>query len=211
MRANRFVVPAVVNVLFLSSLAFAQPVQVERPDLQVGDHWVFARSEAGASNRKGTVKFEVSSKSPDGYVLRWTGIESGKTGEETYTNDLNYITDGKARDTPSSIRYAFPLTQGKIIPVEYQFENGIFEGRLAGKCVVAAWEDVQVPAGNFEAYRLDCDFDMHWSKPRVSSGTYRESNWFAPRAKLWVKLTRDIRSPRYSSQVSMELLSYQVR
>lgn len=57
--------------------------------------------------------------------------------------------------TPHIRRYAFPLWEGKKWSGWVSWSGGSYSGSFYGKGVAAGWEKVEVPAGTFEALRVE--------------------------------------------------------
>jgi hypothetical protein len=61
--------------------------------------------------------------------------------------------------------------------------------RLWADCTVAAREQVTVPAGSFEAYRIECEGIWTPVSREPLSGRFSEITWYAPAVHWWVKQT----------------------
>ena len=78
--------------------------------------------------------------------------------------------------------------------VKLPFPNG--KGTVSGECVGKGVEKVSVPAGEFEAYRVDCK--GHWTRifDGVGYGRIEDSSWYAPAVKRMVKYSMVDFSPQ---------------
>lgn len=195
--------------LLYSSHALAE--KAIRPEIKTGDSWFFSQIEKTNTEKKSTFQFTVVDS--DSNTIRIKRDNDGGQSSQNleFTSDLNFVTDGSGRDTPSSIRFSWPLTTGKIIPVAYEYSHGRFVGRIAGECAVRANEKITVPAGEMESYRVDCDLTQVATSPSPWQGKYSEALWYAPEARFWIKMNRVIQGPGYYSSVSRELLSFSLK
>jgi hypothetical protein len=84
----------------------------------------------------------------------------------------------------------FPLAIGEKWDTRYDWLNGSYFGTISKGCKVAAFETVKVPAGKFEAFRIEV-FGWNKDKSRVGSvnGDLKltETYWYAPAVKRIIK------------------------
>jgi hypothetical protein len=104
-----------------------------------------------------------------------------------------------------------PLEQGT--PVEWGWawqlpDNRVRDGRLKRyRGVVAGWETVAVPAGRFRAARIDADL-YYVDEGRIQASA-RETLWYAPDVRQFVKVVREGRTPDESgNRIVAELAEY---
>lgn len=166
--------------------------KTERPDVQVGDTWVFERTERGSGAKSEVIRKILAVGAEELTVL---STEASGVTEQKWTRELNYVSgEGKRAWRPSGQGLSFPLHLGRQWKVE---AKGVtLAGRditLDGNCKVVSYEKVTVKAGTFDAFKVDCDneFYVYGAGTR---GTARSVSWYSPAARFAVRselLSRD--------------------
>ncbi len=175
-----------------------------RPHISVGDNWQFVVYYAVPSkipNRTWT----ITSVSPD----RLVGTENGEP--LTLTSELNVL-DSPRQSESNPRMLSFPLEVGK----HWQYENEwLFKfkssrGTIAMKVAVVGYETVDVPAGRFEAFRLEAMGELGGSSPNNTfyGGQTTTRYWYSPAAKAVVK---SVHHNPYQGTTTVELVSFKVR
>ena len=95
---------------------------------------------------------------------------------------------------------SFPLEVGKKWHGKYSGYSAYNDGHwdADASCEVKPPEMVEVPAGQFDAYRIDCV--DHWESVGLS-GQSHYSSWYAPKVGMIVKLVA-VESPEWDYQVT---------
>ena len=168
---------ALFAVSFVAFGAVAQPTG-DKPDLKVGDQWEFNRS----------IKIVPGEERSEPWSRRVVEIQpDGRTqvvlDKETVTLDamLNRI-DPRGPEY-SVTTYKFPMKVGS----EWSYsartgEGGMLERR--GSYKVVAYEPVTVPAGTFDCFRVE----GQWENSNKSyTGRALEKYWYCPRVKFIAK------------------------
>jgi hypothetical protein len=197
--------------LSLCGVVVAQDsAKAERPELRVGDSWLFERTERG-SGAKSEVTRKVLAVGAEELTIAST--EGATATEQKWTPELNYVSgDGKRVWRPSSQSTSFPLSVGRQWKVDAKGINAAGrEITLEGACKVTGLEKVTVKAGAFDAFKVECDmeFYVYGSGTR---GTSRYVYWYSPTAKFPVRselLSRDRLS--VFSDWTQELVSTNVK
>lgn len=212
-------------VLFAALLptasVFAQPVaSVEKPELKVGDRWVFRAVDLWKNQLTSKVEYRVTGANGDNIEIERTRIDVAtgssvgrsakrKVDRSTWTFINPMMTEGRY------VAFAFPLEVGKTWEFEYSTKtaNGdsVTEKRTAK---VESWEDVVVPAGQFKALKVVHSGNYTRSTATGSwSGAVSEVLWYAPNVKRFIK--REYRDTTGSGQtwdhVRDELIEYEVK
>src|SRR5690606_2904491 len=163
-RARRRVATAAPSMLALAlALALcAGPARAQDPALpgvRVGDRWAFVEYYAVPStvpNRH----WVITSVSP-------AGIEGTENGEPLrLTPELDVLDSPRATfSNPRAL--AFPLRLGKRWRYEsdWTFKPKASRGRTVVDVAVAGREQVSVPAGAFDAYKLVAKGSLHGTSP----------------------------------------------
>ena len=167
----------------LGETAQAQRKDTERPNVRVGDRWMFVlRSTSGA---KLEYAWAVTSVSP-------TGIEGTENGQPlALIPDLNIIKSPQEKNSDDRL-LSFPLEVGKQWSYvdDYDLNDmtlGTLQGRGERSVVVLAYEKVRVPAGEFDAFRLEAKGT--WVSPQapIAPGADYVTYWYAPAVRSIVK------------------------
>jgi len=151
----------------------ASAARAERPDVKVGDEWKFA---CGWHNERLWVVTSVDQ----------TGIKATENGKPLLlTPDLNVLESPRRKDTDNQW-LSFPLEVGKQWTADNNWQMCEFSGPEKVQVKVVDYEKVTVPAGQFDAFRLE--ITTSWTNETVrdsgaNSGTY----WYAPAARAIVK------------------------
>ena len=191
---------------FKRSLVEAKPVahkdlKAQKPEWKIGDQWEYAQKLPG---RRGTFKREIIREDViDGapaYVMR-----VGRN-ENSYTKDLlavqTTLQKGKVatRRTPPYQLLSWPLEVGKEWRNVFILENIEQKSSqtLDYQIVLANFEDVKVPAGNFPSFKIE----VYGSQ----NGSLLSEHWYSPEAKWLVKE----RSYLASGVREEELISFKV-
>lgn len=162
---------------FLVSLCLAQ---VPSPDYNIGDWWVF--NLHGTGDARTQYRETISTVELDHIV-----VTTEKGGKRTYSQRMNPL-DATRSEIPL---VTFPLEVGKKWAAKIEWKNGTFYGVNSMKYEVVAKEEVVVPAGKFEAYRIEGfgfvdDKVANWG-PVGGQPKVVEVFWYAPAVKRVVK------------------------
>jgi hypothetical protein len=193
-----------VALFILLLPAFAQAQTAQRPAVAVGDTWRFA------------VYYTVPSRTPNRtWVI--TSVENERllateNGEAlTLTPELNVVDSPRHSETdPRSL--SFPLFVGKQwkYASNWLFKPKSSRGSLAAAVAVVGYEPVDVPAGRFEAFRIEQEAELGGSSPSNTffAGKTTTTYWYAPAARAIVK---SIHHNPYQGTTTSELVGLELR
>jgi hypothetical protein len=159
------------------------PVRAERPTINVGDATVFEELDVRTGERKQT-RFVVTRIDADKIVSETSGSTSGA---RTFTRDFNPV-EIKTGDVvattykPYFPALLFPLEIGRSwsIPFEVDAERQHHVATWQMKARVVALETVTVPAGTYQAFRIEYDGSFTTREgDKTFTGTRKETAWFA--------------------------------
>jgi len=169
-----------VTVLALAVLAGPVLAQkADRPGVKVGDRWLFETRIGAAGVKSSNRDWVVTSVT----AARIEGTENGQP--LMLTPDLNNIESPRRKDSDLRL-LSFPLAVGK----KWSFTDDFvvvavgLPGRANCTAAVVVYEKVRVPAGEFDAFRLDAKCS------RVTEGSIGETTykyWYAPAVRAVVK------------------------
>lgn len=181
---------------------------VARPELRVGDQWVYAGRESGpaASDARKLIARTVTSVAGDQASLRQVALDpdSGKPSGPARTRAVKLASwhlEPAARWSGEIRSLVFPLTPGKHWRYEYWLAGQgdvvttyRFEARVDGV------ETIRTPAGRFETLRVT--HSGSWSrsvledgKPALQQGAITTTYWYAPAIGTWARLEVESRRP----------------
>jgi hypothetical protein len=165
----------------LSGSALAQ--KADRPVVKVGDEWQFFKSDDRRAPSR-NYAWIVTSVTPEGI----TGAENGEP--LLLTPDMNVLESPVHKYSDLRL-LSFPLEIGKSWAVKSEFllKDTGSKGRANGSVVVLSHVKVRVPAGDFDAFKLEMTLD---AKGRAAAGfDYTASTtytyWYAPSARAIVR------------------------
>jgi hypothetical protein len=158
--------------------AVAQPA-ADKPDLKVGDKWEFNQSVKTTPGQERSEPWSrrVVEIQPDGRVH----VAVGKDAKLPLDAMLNRIDSrGPEYSVPT---YKFPMKIGN----EWSYsaragEGGMLERR--GSYKVVAYEPVTVPAGTFDCFRVEGQWE---NSSRSYTGKAREQYWYCPAIRFIAK------------------------
>jgi len=164
------------------------PPAADAPSLTPGDSWTIRYSDGSRGKRtflkeeSGILVFEISQAWADG---------STSQGLLHLTRDLATVRmlDASGREVrrfdPHSLGLRFPLSVGKQWQERCErFDEGKPAGTFVGAFRVVGIEDVTGPSGTHRTYRVD----GQTSEARDPSRVWRFSHWYAPEARMEVRL-----------------------
>jgi hypothetical protein len=202
---------ATLLVLF-AAYAFAQ--NPDRPDVHVGDRWSWQHIN-GLANERDLTRIEDVVEVSDNEIRTRVRVKGNSgSGIATYTREWNPVDVIYAQFSPNLKELVFPLQVGKKwdgTADKMLFSNGK-HGKFFLKGEVVAFEKVTVPAGTFDAYKINVVLDATGTDEDANIGNTVESYWYAPSVKRYVKLENTFkRDGRVRSKDIYELLEYSLR
>ena len=174
------------------------PASVEAAQVKVGDFWEYRVKDAYTGFDRGLRRYEVSRVAPDRIVVDvtqdgerldalvyapgWNGLEHPLTNLQRF----HYA--------PAFPAYAYPLAPGKrwytIVNATDPATKRQYRVHTRGR--VVGWERIKVPAGEFDALRIERQVFAGNSTSRLSQEEITETDWYVP------ALSRTARSEGHS-------------
>ena len=200
--AVRHVTSAVVLALaIIASPAVAQ--KADRPAVQVGDEWQFMNYIV-VPIQKPNLVWVITSITPTGIA----GTSNGKP--LTLTPELNVI-ESPTRKFSDRRNLSFPLEVGKSWTYSNYAEFKDMGGatRMDAGVTVAGYEKVTVPAGQFDAFKIEAKGKLgQQGAAGAGAMDFTETSWYAPSARAIVKQV--YRDPVVGERV-LELASFKLQ
>ena len=173
------------------------------PTLKVGDRWKYEQND----RRTGLKESELERKVTSVTASQIEGTEND--GKFVLTADLSTVESSVFVATGDNKQFSFPLEVGKKWEYKYSFANKLNpgKGRRQLEANVVAYEKVKVPAGEFDAFKIE--YTGFWNSDtnrRPNSGRLTSTSWYAPAARGVVKVEFDDGSNSWVRQmVEMQL------
>lgn len=178
------------------------PNAIPAPEIKVGDTWVYRVHDGFTRIPRGEQRHEVIEVSAD--RVRVAGDVERGDGIQVYDRQWNWLrrpaTNLQTFEySPAYRAFDFPLAPGKRwraqVTATDPTDGRRFSVWIDG--VVAGWERVKVPAGEFDALRVERTvFFDYWEFSVRGRSEIRETEWYMPAVKQSVR--REARS-RYLS------------
>ncbi len=156
----------------VATAVLAQPA-AEKPKIVVGDKWQFASTTEPGAKADTWSRTVVEVLGEDRLRVKFG---AGTLGE--YDGAMDWMPDGNPDYRRQLV--AYPLALGKEWPVARRFANP--STSETGKAKVVAQEQVTVPAGTFQCWRVEAEASL-------VNKTYSErriwTRWYCPEVK-WI-------------------------
>jgi hypothetical protein len=155
--------------------------RIERPDIRVGDSWRYQVTDK-LTNLTQAVSIEVTTVTAD--RIQTQSSRPGAAGAtEVWDRDWNQLKQGETEYTPYYPVLQFPLERGKQWSgkAQWRISSGLIHHHVTSQ--VAAWERVTVPAGTFDAVRIEVRGNFTESQSLAyypQQGSISNVIWYAP-------------------------------
>ncbi len=178
--------------------AISKPDEVataEAPEIKVGDSWIYVSTNLWKKTRGRQFRRDVLSIGEREIRMKQGGLDGRGARMMIYTSQLNFVEEdpGTPRHRKFSTfypMYSFPLQVGKTWEHETKFtlasSASIWEFNYGA--TVLGIEKVAVPAGTFEAFKIELKGRYRWTDgANMWGGWQSETCWYAREVKAAVK------------------------
>jgi hypothetical protein len=193
---------------------------VSRPTITVGYRWEYSyrdtRFAVGGCaytlsvTRVTATRIFARIDKPEGCDASITGTMAVAPGStQTFDSDFNHFYHSKS----ATRIFDFPLYVGKKWSQQYEYGTRTWRYTADLSATVDALEEVTVPAGAFESYRITVrrEYRGEATGRHTQSGNTVDTFWYSPVVKNFVKRTyRDYGAGVSSSPIERELISYSI-
>ncbi len=173
---------AAVLAVFLGYGSVLAQVQfpVPRPAVKVGDKARYVQTDLWNNSVTARTESEVLELTPDGFVARSTSTANPQPAMLRWTSDFHPCRSlENSSATVCAGAFKFPMEIGTKQSYEkLPWTNG--RGHMSGDCEVKGSEKITVPAGAFDAVRLECKGFWNMVTGGTASGRQTETYWYAP-------------------------------
>lgn len=151
---------------------------VTRPQVRVGDEWIYRRGQGGT---RALIRQRVTQVTEEGISLQTEAAGSIDASTAVYDRQWGLRASGFNTYTPALNYYAFPLYPGKRWRIESTVDNfGAGQAsRIAGEGVAAGFELVDTQAGQFVALKVLIELDTSDPGDAARRVKVRETHWYA--------------------------------
>lgn len=226
-----------------SSAAAAQDLAL--PDIKPGDAWVYRTTSQlrGKPAEQAEEEATVSEVTDAGIHCLVKKSGSTQPPHDVYAaRDWSRVRKVNGTDTVVNRPFSFPLSIGKTWNVEYTEDHPNKNHRteqFSSKYAVIGFEPVQVPAGTFNALKIEVKGQwtaeleseqtivhrtmvirhgspdittLAESVPRTATGGIRKVIWYAPEVRRWVKSVEEYYASNglLNERHVTELMSYKM-
>jgi hypothetical protein len=209
---------AVVAALLLAvpALCAAQAdAPVARPEVRVGDRWIYHHWDQ--LDQKLVKTYELRVSFADRNVIHTVvTAQDQRESDAMWTADWNATQSvlGEGVINPHTGLFKFPLQVGDTYQTSFEIafpQRGSLRIRREYTVKVVGWEEVVVAAGKFRALRLEAEGS--WQRlDAQGSGRLRSAFWYAPEAKRWVRNILEVHGPkRLNISLVEELVLFNVQ
>lgn len=209
MRILAYVVVLIIGLCPL--LAAAQ--EAPQPDIKVGDRWTYQLLDNLTGEIKGSATltiFEVTDTEIHQKVQIKTKAPINRV--EYLDRQLNTIDNGVYQWKPSTSFFRFPLTIGKEWSQQYESVAISHESKTRHNisAKVVAFEKVKVPAGEFDAFKIEYTIRSISTSDADRADSYTKTvRWYSPGVKQVVKQeTESIMGGRTREKSGMVLTEF---
>ena len=195
-------VGALALLSFVSGTALPQdrvPSRIELPTVNVGDSWTYHQVD-GYTGIKSPPYVNVVTSVSEQEIRIQTNRNKGAVASTLFNRNFNRLViergGRKAIADPYYPMYSFPLKMGKTWEQKVTItgtaqSNPKRDVTLTGK--VLGWEQVTVPAGTFNALKIEVSGPYHQqafkTRQRWYDGWQTDTLWYVPEVKNVVKRT----------------------
>jgi hypothetical protein len=174
--------------LSLASACYAEPQEIPKPPIEAGEHWTYQRMDYETGKVIGNYTLEVT-------FVGKSAIQGVNISRSERENDVTYTAEWNSVSTPTRVFLPerhwldFPLRVGKKWNGDFEMlrpRDGSFHVKFEREVTVVGWEDVTVPAGTFHALKIVSEGPAQ-RVDRSLSFRSRNTLWYAPEVKRWVK------------------------
>ncbi len=183
---------------------------VGAPDVHVGDIWHYRTMDGFTNETKLEFTHRIVEVNDREIVVQLKNKNSNNLELRYFNRDWNSLDVGSTKFDPYYPAYKFPMSIGVAWKQEFHSTatNGqSYSAFMNGR--VVALEKVTVPAGVFDAYRIECDVESQSTDANVNTSKGSKTIWYAPAIRNYIRSETTISSEgRVRSKSINELVEY---
>lgn len=178
------------------------------PVYKVGDTWTFSVSTTNTNFGAATLHVESVVSVAENQTTLNVPSKSGPPLEIDLNSQGDVISDGGSTYDPAKGLLDFPLTVGKSWDIRHirHWTSG-WNQVVSAHATVEAFENVQVSAGSFDAYKIVVN-GLNKGKLGGPASRFDITYWYAPSAKRIVKYVYQWTNYLHLENYTYELTAY---
>ena len=183
---------------------------VTRPQVRVGDEWIYRRGQ-GAT--RVLIRQRVTQVTEESISLITEAAGSTDTSTAVYDRSWGLRASGYNTYAPALAYYVFPLYPGKRWGIDSTVDNfGAGQAsKMTGEGVAAGFEIVDTQAGRFVALKLQITIETSDPGDAAHRVRVRETHWYARDILRAVKVESVTQIANQAArQETVELLRYRI-
>ncbi len=201
----------IIMSLGLSALASGADLP-DAPSVRVGDIWHYRQLDGFTNEIQTEASHQVVNMSDSEITVRQ--VNKGRDSTRSiviYDRFWNLIDNGALKYEPSAGLNTFPMTLGKVMRKD--FRGTILKTGVSAACTekgqYVGWEKTSVPAGTFDALRLDMEIECRGTGRDTYINKTMTNSWYAPSVNRIVRSeSQTIRDGRVREKTALELVRY---
>jgi len=158
------------------------------PDVHIGDVWKYRNIDGYSNETNLEFSHRVVKLNDKEIVIQLQNKNVSGKRLQYLTREWNVIDSGDVKWEPFNPEYKFPMSVGITWNQEFKFSD---DKGSSYSCFVrakiVALEKVTVPAGTFDAYRIERDIERRSTSADANVTKGRMITWYAPVAKKYVR------------------------
>jgi hypothetical protein len=182
----------VVVAALLPGVLAAQSPEAPNTGVQVGDRWVFDRTDVMTGFPKDTYTRLVTAVSDKEIVTDFYVRGNSVKTVMIFDRDWGLIDNTTVKYKPDNGQTVrLPLAVGKSWRAEYDEKNNNTGGNTHGSTLtkVTAQETITTPAGKFDTFRIETQIKAFPTSDPAKQWEYEIVRWYAPQVNHWVRDT----------------------
>jgi hypothetical protein len=196
-------------LLWSAGIAAAAP-PTPAPDIHVGDMWKYRVLDGFTHEPLREVTQRVVEINDHEIAVELRNDKNDKSALRYFNHEWNVLDTGEVKYDPYYPEYKFPMSAGMTWTGNYTYsgnDGALFSGFLTAK--IAVLEKITVPAGTFDAYRIEADLETRSANTSYVVTKIQTTTWYAPAVRRFVKRQSvTSREGRVRDKSEEELIEY---
>jgi hypothetical protein len=167
------------------------PATPPPPRVRTGDRWVYESVNAYNRQRTGVSTMRVATVAPQ-LRIEVVAENGARLPDEVYADPWRAVSE-PFYDVPQVFRDPVPFLPPKLEPgshkmrTTYRVEGMDVDLYWSDQARAVGWQRVRVPAGEFDALRIEREIAFVHSNGFRKASRRSETLWYAPAVNRWVK------------------------
>jgi hypothetical protein len=166
----------------------AEAVPAERPAVHIGDIWKYRTVDGYTNETTNEFSHRIVDLSDQEITVQLKNKNSSVREQRFFTREWNSVDIGNASFKPYYPEYKFPLAVGQEWKQEFKSvltSGAFYTGFVTAK--ITAFEKVTVPAGSFDAYKIERNIESRGTDANSNITTGHVITWYAPAIGKFVR------------------------